>query len=585
MKNYRIRFISWLLLLCMIFSLGACSQNPTGEEITTEQITTAEQIETTAPETEPIPFSISADYKLIRADNATNEEISALKLLSRGIKSVYGFTCQMVTDFKKPTEELKRNEYEIIVGHTNRPESEALANSLSYYDWTYRVYNENIIVICGGSPESTLTAVEAFLSDIFGYRENAETEEVISAGSEQQLSIDISKSYTHNYGGATIKIGDRDISEYSLVVSYEKLNGIDSIALNISRLTGKNIPTLALEDYKGGPAIFFGCKAGDGSHHNAETNGRYRYFIGESDGNIFIDFQVNAVAKAASARFVSELLTRGNLALGEEILTGLYIQNGTKELVVDSTTTSELAQGVTYVEQLYYNKSDEPVRVYSVVIKKGAASIETTMPQDSTQTVGKVSNMKNQLSAAVSNGKNAIVSINADFFDMGGTNVMRGLCIKDGVLLHGASDRPWFGITKDGDAVMGTSDDYNTYKDNLICAVGGSHILLKNDNPADLSVGTEFADTTHPRTAVGVTPSGDIVLMIVDGRQASISNGATLADLAFLLGTFGCSDAINLDGGGSSTLIVRNGSDYVTKNSPSAGALRAVANGLMVVLP
>ena len=131
---------------------------------------------------------------------------------------------------------------------------------------------------------------------------------------------------------------------------------------------------------------------------------------------------------------------------------------------------------------------------------------------------------------------------------------------------------------------MGLPADYATYQDVLVHAVGGSHIILKNDSPNDLSVGTEFADTIHPRTALGVTPEGDIVFMIVDGRQPEISNGATLADLAFLLGTFGCSDAINLDGGGSSTLIIRNGNTYTTKNSPSAGSLRAVANGLMVVL-
>jgi exopolysaccharide biosynthesis protein len=278
-------------------------------------------------------------------------------------------------------------------------------------------------------------------------------------------------------------------------------------------------------------------------------------------------------------------MSREKIDLGGEILTGLHISNGTKGLVHSSTKTSELAPGVTYVEQLYYNKSNAPVRVYSVVIKKGAASIETTMPQNSLESVGKVSNMKNQLSAAVSGGKNAIVAINADFFDMGGTNIMRGLCIKDGVFLHGAADRPWFGITKEGNAVMGLPADYNTYKDSLLHAVGGSHILLKNDRPDNLSIGTEFADTIHPRTAVGVTPAGDIVLMIVDGRQPETSNGATLADLAFLLGTFGCSDGINLDGGGSSTLIVRDGSTYTTKISPSAGSLRAVANGLMVVLP
>ncbi|MBO5702412.1 MAG: phosphodiester glycosidase family protein [Clostridia bacterium] len=579
MKTLRLRLISWLLLVCMLLSLGACTQTPSDEVITTEGFT-----ETTTPETEQISFSITADYKLLRPDDSEQKEIDALKLLSRGLKSVHGFSCQMLTDFKKPSEELKRNEFEILVGATNRPESAELSASLSYYDWAYKVVNENIIVICGGSPEATFTAVEAFLEDIFGYKENAKTEDVVSAGNAAELSAEIAKAYAHNYNGTVIKIGDRDISEYSLVVSNEKLNGIDSIALNISRITGKNIPIVPIADYKGGPAIFFGCKKADGSHHNAETYGTYRYFIGEEDGNLYVDFKTNSVATAASSRFIANLLSREKIDLGGEILTGLHISNGTKGLVHSSTKTEELAPGVTYVEQLYYNKSNTPVRVYSVVIKKGAASIETTMPQDSIESIGKVSNMKNQLSAAVSNGKNAIVSINADFFDMGGTNIMRGLCIKDGVFIHGAADRPWVGITKDGDTVMGLPADYNTYKDNLLHAVGGSHILLKNDKPDDLSIGTEFADTIHPRTALGVTPDGDIVLMIVDGRQPDISNGATLADLAFLLGTFGCSDGINLDGGGSSTLIVRNGSTYTTKNSPSAGALRAVANGLMVVL-
>ena len=579
MKDLRLRLISWFLLACMLFSMGACTQTPADEPITTEG-----PIETTTPETAPSPFSISSDYILLRPDESAQEEISALKLLSRGIKSVYGFSCQMSTDFKKPSEELKRSEFEILVGRTNRPESEALSEDLSYYDWTYKVISENVIVICGGSPEATLTAVAAFLEDVFGYKENAATEEVLSAGSANQLTAELSNSYSHNYNGTVIKIGDKDISEYSLVVSSEKLNGIDSIALNISRITGKNIPVVALSDYKGGPAIFFGCKKSDGSHHEAATYGKYRYFIGESDGNLFIDFKTNAVSGVASARFISDILVRESIDLKEETLTGLHISSGTKGLVISSTKTTVLAEGVTYYEQLYYNKSKTPVRVYSVVIKKGAASIETTMPQDSVESVGKVSNMKNQLSAAVSNGKNAIVSINADFFDMGGTNVMRGLCIKDGVLLHGTGDRPWVGITKDGDAVMGVPSDYTAYKDKLAHAVGGSHILLKKDNPDNLSVGTEFADTIHPRTALGVTPEGDIVLMIVDGRQPETSNGATLADLAFLLGTFGCSDGINLDGGGSSTLIVRNGSSYETKNSPSAGSLRAVANGLMVVL-
>jgi exopolysaccharide biosynthesis protein len=208
------------------------------------------------------------------------------------------------------------------------------------------------------------------------------------------------------------------------------------------------------------------------------------------------------------------------------------------------------------------------------------------MPSDSAEKKGTVSNMKKQLNAAISNGKNAIAGVNADFFDMGGTNVMRGLCIKDGVLISGTGDRPWFGITADGDAVMGTSSEYSAYKDKLVTAVGASHVILRNGGTDNLSIGTDFSDTRHPRTAAGVTSDGTIVLVVVDGRQPEISNGASLADLAYIMSTLDCVNAINLDGGGSSTFILKNEKgELVTENSPSGGSLRAVANGLMVVLP
>ena len=253
-------------------------------------------------------------------------------------------------------------------------------------------------------------------------------------------------------------------------------------------------------------------------------------------------------------------------------------------LKLESGSSSTVANGIIYEERLYLDPDGKPVRVYILTVKNGAATIATSMPNDGTAS-GKVSNIKNQLTSAASNGKNVIAGINADFFDMGGTNVMRGLCIKDGKLIHEPDGRPWFGITGDGKAVVGSSSDYTSYKNDLVTAVGGSDILIKGDELRDLDVGTEFADTRHPRTAGGRKPNGDIVLMVVDGRQSSISNGATLADLADLFGSLGCTEAINLDGGGSSTFILKEKGSFNTKNSPSAGSLRAVANGLMVLLP
>jgi hypothetical protein len=88
-----------------------------------------------------------------------------------------------------------------------------------------------------------------------------------------------------------------------------------------------------------------------------------------------------------------------------------------------------------------------------------------------------------------------------------------------------------------------------------------------------------FANGRHPRTAVGRTSDGDLWMVVVDGRQ-KMSVGATLDEMAALMLRLGCVDAINLDGGGSSTLNVMG----VVLNRPSDGKERPVANGI-VVLP
>jgi exopolysaccharide biosynthesis protein len=69
--------------------------------------------------------------------------------------------------------------------------------------------------------------------------------------------------------------------------------------------------------------------------------------------------------------------------------------------------------------------------------------------------------------------------------------------------------------------------------------------------------GTSIPDV-HPRTSAGRTADGSLILMVVDGRQPA-SRGVNLIELASLMRAVGAVDAVNLDGGGSSTLVV-NGS-------------------------
>lgn len=110
-------------------------------------------------------------------------------------------------------------------------------------------------------------------------------------------------------------------------------------------------------------------------------------------------------------------------------------------------------------------------------------------------------------------------------------------------------------------------------------AVGGFPILHDGQPLAGLD-----DSVTAPRTSAGLSADGGtLYLATVDGR-AEVSGGLTVSELADLMRFFGASDALNLDGGGSSTLVDREpGQSGVTvQNDPSDGSERAVANGIGV---
>lgn len=89
--------------------------------------------------------------------------------------------------------------------------------------------------------------------------------------------------------------------------------------------------------------------------------------------------------------------------------------------------------------------------------------------------------------------------------------------------------------------------------------------------------------TMHPRTAVGVdADTGEVLLLVIDGRSSK-SRGYTMVELANLMIDLGADEAVNLDGGGSSTMVGRNRAGTVkVLNDPSDGFQRWVANGISV---
>lgn len=122
-------------------------------------------------------------------------------------------------------------------------------------------------------------------------------------------------------------------------------------------------------------------------------------------------------------------------------------------------------------------------------------------------------------------------------------------------------------------------------------AVGGRPVLVR-DSVVTGAVDTEgqpgFATARHPRTAAGIARGGKrLVLVVVDGRQKPYSDGMSLRELANLMLALGARDAINLDGGGSSTFVIAGavGSDSLRiANRPSDPAgERPVGNALAIV--
>ena len=118
--------------------------------------------------------------------------------------------------------------------------------------------------------------------------------------------------------------------------------------------------------------------------------------------------------------------------------------------------------------------------------------------------------------------------------------------------------------------------------DKVTQAVGAGPCLVKNGEIYMTTLGEEFgsdvAGGRAPRTALGITKDGKALLVVVDGRSRS-SVGYTLLELARFMLEQGAVEAMNLDGGGSSQMII--GSQIV--NTPSDGRERRLGAGIAVV--
>lgn len=104
-------------------------------------------------------------------------------------------------------------------------------------------------------------------------------------------------------------------------------------------------------------------------------------------------------------------------------------------------------------------------------------------------------------------------------------------------------------------------------------AIGGGPVLVQNGqikitNNEELKFAGKAINDKHPRTAMGYTKDNQLIILVVEGRNPD-AGGASLVQLATIMKDLGCVEALNLDGGGSSCMLV-NGKETI-KPSDKAG--------------
>jgi exopolysaccharide biosynthesis protein len=178
----------------------------------------------------------------------------------------------------------------------------------------------------------------------------------------------------------------------------------------------------------------------------------------------------------------------------------------------------------------------------------------------------------------------AIVAINADYFDeemrvVGHAKGSEGAWKER----HGTRNQPVFGIGGGRAEIFRLESRETPLPDWVEYAVSGWPALIEDCTPftAEQLPGSDhFTRAPHPRTAVGIAEDGNTLYFVVaDGRREGVP-GPTLAEMGtFMREQLGVCSALNLDGGGSTEMVVEG--EIV--NQPSDGKQRVVANHLAVV--
>lgn len=220
------------ILSCLILLMSAAMLFASCTGSGTE--TTADEVTTEAPEAAKLTVIAdgTTEYKLIRAEKASNEIKDAFVRLKNAINEKYGISITLDDDFEMPgTDASARHPYEILVGETAREESVAALDGLGYNDSVIAVSGSRI-VISGGNDESAVRAVDLFI------------EKYLTDGS-LVLSADLYDVTRAEYAKENVTLGGTPIGEYTVAYVSGCADYAKELAHRIGKLTGARLDVVS----------------------------------------------------------------------------------------------------------------------------------------------------------------------------------------------------------------------------------------------------------------------------------------------------------------------------------------------------
>ena len=257
---------------------------------------------------------------------------------------------------------------------------------------------------------------------------------------------------------------------------------------------------------------------------------------------------------------------------------------------------------VTEIRYTDYANNPQAVFVMQVDLSDKTVSMTNTVPGGATTSFSLGREQLTLQCKRIDTATSWVIGgINTDFFNTStgdksgeaqGIFWHNGICLKNTFNSQATRPRCFVYWGDDEHVYLAKSADYTNVKSRVTLkeAFSGGQFLVEKGAATHFIEDSVFG--VHPRTMFGVCKNDfRIVLVVLDGRSNTLAVGMNYPDMQKILLALGCETALNIDGGGSSTFVVRNmpfssygsSAPLYVRNKPSDGVERAIGPGLAIL--